>query len=45
MDKAIGHGEGIMTAEQLALLELERLDPATRALLGLGGGSCGSVDS
>ena len=45
MDKAIGHGEGIMTAEQLALLELERLDPATRARLGLGGGCDAPVDS
>lgn len=34
-----------MTPEQIAALELERLDPATRALLGLGGGSHGSVDS
>lgn len=34
-----------MTSDDLVLLELERLDPGTRALLGLGGGSCGSVDS
>ena len=34
-----------MTAEQLAALELERLDPATRALLGLGGESDGFADS
>lgn len=27
-----------MTAEQMASLELERLDPATRVWLGLGGG-------
>lgn len=40
-----GCGEGIMTAEQLALLELERLDPGTRALLGLGGGCDAPVDS
>ena len=34
-----------MTCDDLALLELERLDPDTRARLGLGGGSHGSVDS
>lgn len=31
-----------MTRDELAWLELERLDPATRALYGLGGGSFGS---
>ena len=31
-----------MTPDELALLDLERLDPATRALYGLGGGSDGS---
>lgn len=31
-----------MTPSELALLELERLDPATRASYGLGGGSDGS---
>ena len=45
MEEALGYGEGIMTAEQLALLELERLDPATRARLGLGGGCDAPVDS
>lgn len=34
-----------MTAEQLAALELERLDPATRARLGLGGGTHDPADS
>lgn len=28
-----------MSREELAQLDLERLDPATRALYGLGGGS------
>ena len=28
-----------MTSDELAQLELERLDPVTRALYGLGGGS------
>lgn len=28
-----------MTPDELAQLDLERLDPATRALYGLGGGS------
>ncbi len=31
-----------MSREELAQLELERLDPATRALYGLGGRSDGS---
>ena len=31
-----------MSREELAQLDLERLDPATRALYGLGGGSDGS---
>jgi len=31
-----------MSREELAQLELERLDPATRAFYGLGGGSDGS---
>lgn len=34
-----------MTAEQLAALELERLDPSTRARLGLGGEPDGFADS
>lgn len=34
-----------MTAEQLAALELERLDPGTRARLGLEGGCDGFADS
>ena len=31
-----------MSEKERALLDLERLDPATRALYGLGGGSDGS---
>lgn len=34
-----------MTPDDLALLEFERLDPATRARLGLGGGCDAPVDS
>ena len=34
-----------MTVEQLAALELERLDSAARAGLGLGGGCDGFADS
>ena len=34
-----------MTPDDLALLELERLDPATRARLGLGGGTHDPADS
>lgn len=34
-----------MTPNDLAVLELERLDPATRARLGLGGGCDAPVDS
>lgn len=45
MEDAVEIGAGIMTAEQLAELELERLDPATRARLGLGGGCDDPVDS
>lgn len=33
-----------MTPADLAVLELERLDPGTRAWLGLGGGCDGPAD-